>query len=226
MLKSCLGVCVCVASLFLVTREGASQEIVHALTGSVSSINTADGTITLLQDGGSKGTFKVISSSKTHIAFDKKVAEDAVAANGFGKQGAYVIVFYFGIRREQDCRRCEESRGGPVFIDNWRRREMEWARSHALSERQRRRPALFQGRRENSGGDIHGSRRWIEIRYRRGRSRTAGEFNEERDPDCALHQTEISSEIRTPRGLRNVQSSDGWPLVCFANKDPPVRELG
>ena len=96
MLKSCLGVCVCVASLFLVTREGASQEIVHALTGSVSSINTADGTITLLQDGGSKGTFKVISSSKTHIAFDKKVAEDAVAANGFGKQGAYVIVFYFG----------------------------------------------------------------------------------------------------------------------------------
>ena len=48
MLKSCLGVCVLVASLFLATREGASQEIVHALTGSVSSINTANGTITLL----------------------------------------------------------------------------------------------------------------------------------------------------------------------------------
>ena len=48
MLKSCLGVCVCVASLFLATREGVSQEIVHALTGSVSSISSANGTITLL----------------------------------------------------------------------------------------------------------------------------------------------------------------------------------
>lgn len=96
MLKSCLGVCVCVASLFLATREGVSQEIVHALTGSVSSISSANGTITLLLDSGSQSTFKVMSSPKTRIAFDKKVAEDTVAANGFGKQGAYVIVFYFG----------------------------------------------------------------------------------------------------------------------------------
>ena len=94
MLKSCLSVCVLVASLFLAGREGAAQEIVHALTGSVSSINTANGTITLLLDSGSQGTFKVMSASTKNVAFDKKVAEDTVAANNFGKQGAYVIVFY------------------------------------------------------------------------------------------------------------------------------------
>ena len=124
MLKSCLSACVLVASLFLAAREGAAQEIVHALTGSVSSINTANGTITLLLDSGSQGTFKVMSSSKTHIAFDKKVAEDAVAANGFGKQGAYVVVFYFGTEDDRTAVAVKSLGAGPFSsltgeVSNW-----------------------------------------------------------------------------------------------------------
>ena len=124
MLKSCLSVCVLVTSLFPAAREGASQEIVHALTGSVSSINTANGSITLLQDSGSKSTFKVTSSSTKHVAFDKKVAEDAVAANNFGKQGAYVVVFYFGTEDDRTAVAIKSLGEGPFSsltgeVSNW-----------------------------------------------------------------------------------------------------------
>jgi hypothetical protein len=96
MLKTYLPMVVLVGSIFLASRSAGSQEIVHALTGSVSAINTAQGTMTLFQDNGEKSTFKVMTSSKTPITFDKKVAETTVDATKFDKQGAYVVVFYFG----------------------------------------------------------------------------------------------------------------------------------
>ncbi|MGA8089938.1 MAG: hypothetical protein WCA10_21890 [Terracidiphilus sp.] len=96
MLKTYLRMVVLVGSLFLASRDAASQEIVHALTGFVSSIDTSQGTMTVFQDNGEKSTFKVMASSKTPIAFDKKVAETTIDATRFDKQGAYVVVFYFG----------------------------------------------------------------------------------------------------------------------------------
>ena len=83
-------------SIFATALPAVSQEIVHALTGTVSAVGDADGTITLFQDNGSKGVFKIMSSSGTRIAFDKKVAGATTAARDFEKAGAYVILFYFG----------------------------------------------------------------------------------------------------------------------------------
>jgi hypothetical protein len=37
-----------------------------------------------------------MSSPHKRLAFDEKIADDVTAANGFQKQGAYVILFYFG----------------------------------------------------------------------------------------------------------------------------------
>jgi len=99
MLKTSLRISVLLGLLFLASREAVSQEIVHALTGSVSAINSSNGTLTLLLDSGSQSTFKVMSSPTKHIAFDKKVAEETVAAKNFGKQGAYVIVFISAPRK-------------------------------------------------------------------------------------------------------------------------------
>lgn len=96
MMKQFLGVCVLVGSLLFPAPQLVAQEIVHALCGTVTSINTADKTITLFQDSGSRVTFKVMSSPNTRIAFDKKIAEEVTAAKEFQKQGAYVILFYFG----------------------------------------------------------------------------------------------------------------------------------
>lgn len=78
-------------------HPAAAQEIVHALTGTVSSIDVSQKSITVFQDGGAKNTFKVMSSPKTRIAFDKRLENEATSAQQFQKQGAYVILFYFGM---------------------------------------------------------------------------------------------------------------------------------
>jgi hypothetical protein len=90
-----------VSSLLLLPLTLPSQEIVHALCGTVSSINPAAKTITLFQDSGSPATFSIKSTSGTRIAFDKKVANEVTAAKEFQKQGAYVILFYYGVQENR-----------------------------------------------------------------------------------------------------------------------------
>jgi hypothetical protein len=82
----------CVVSLPI---SSPAQEIIHALTGTVSSINNLTKTITVFQDNGSQDVFQELTSHKTSVAFDKKIAEESTAADTFNSQGAYVIVFYF-----------------------------------------------------------------------------------------------------------------------------------
>ncbi len=96
MLKAMLYACVCFGCLVSVAVPSAGQEIIHALTGSVTSINPAAKTITLLQDNGSTHQFQQVSDPKPHISFDKKIEEEATPVDAFKGKGAYVIAFYFG----------------------------------------------------------------------------------------------------------------------------------
>jgi hypothetical protein len=83
----------CVAAL---PMSLTGQEVIHALTGTISAINPATKTITVFQDNGSRGVFQEMVNKKTAIAFDKKVAAETTAATAFDKQGTYAIVFYYG----------------------------------------------------------------------------------------------------------------------------------
>ena len=128
MLKTSLRISVLLGLLFLASREAVSQEIVHALTGSVSAINSSNGTLTLLLDSGSQSTFKVMSSPTKQIAFDKKVAEETVAAKNFGNEGAYVIVFYFGTAEDRTAVALKSLGAGPFSsitgeVSNWNGRD-------------------------------------------------------------------------------------------------------
>ena len=82
----CLGWCCCAAP---------AQEVVHALTGTVSSIDDKAKTITVFVDGGDLSVFKDMTNTKTSLSVDKKLLSDATTADDFKKQGAYVLVFYF-----------------------------------------------------------------------------------------------------------------------------------
>lgn len=95
-MKQFLCLCVLVGSVLLPAHQALAQEIVHALSGTVSSINSANNTITVFLDSGSPATFKMMSSPKTRIAFDEKIADQVTAAKDFQSKGSYVIVFYFG----------------------------------------------------------------------------------------------------------------------------------
>lgn len=89
------------ASLFagcLVLTPSAlpAQEVIHALTGTISAINSTSKTITVFQDNGSRAVFDEMVNHKTAIAFDKRIAAETTAATAFDKEGAYAIIFYFG----------------------------------------------------------------------------------------------------------------------------------
>jgi hypothetical protein len=101
MLRTCLRMGVFASAVFAVACPATAQEIVHAVTGTVSGIDASHQTITLFQDGGSRSTFKVMLSSTTRISFDKRAADDTTAAKEFQKQGAYVILFYFGMNENR-----------------------------------------------------------------------------------------------------------------------------
>lgn len=96
MLKASLCACVCIGCLVSFTVPSPAQEVIHALTGTVASINNAAGTVTILQDNnGSMGEFQEKLNPKMHVSLDKRIAADTTAADAFKNKGAYVIVFYF-----------------------------------------------------------------------------------------------------------------------------------
>ena len=80
----------------LLTIVATAQQVVHALTGTVSSIDNATKTISVFQDNGEQGEFSDATNARVHLAIDKKIVLDTTAADAFKKTGAYVIVFYYG----------------------------------------------------------------------------------------------------------------------------------
>ena len=74
----------------------SAQQVVHALTGTVSSINSATKTISVFQDNGMQGEFSDGTDSKQRLAIDRRVSLDTTAADVFKKTGAYVVVLYYG----------------------------------------------------------------------------------------------------------------------------------
>jgi hypothetical protein len=84
------------ASILSLPISLAAQQVVHALTGTVSSINTASQTIAVLQDVGGNGVFQNPANPKTRVSLDKKIGPGTIAAEAFKDNGAYVIVFYYG----------------------------------------------------------------------------------------------------------------------------------
>ena len=97
MLRSFMCMCVAVGCLGLTGAVASGQEVVHAMTGTVRSIDTVRKTFTLLPDNTSQITFNDMTNSKVRLANDQKLISDATAASAFDKTGAYVIVFYYGL---------------------------------------------------------------------------------------------------------------------------------
>jgi len=74
----------------------SAQQVVHALTGTVSSINKAGETVAILQDVGGDSVFQNPANPKTRVVLDKKIGPGTISADAFKDNGAYVIVFYYG----------------------------------------------------------------------------------------------------------------------------------
>lgn len=73
-----------------------AQQVVHALSGTVSAINPTAKTIVINTNDGSNGLFKDLTQSNVSLLFDKEIRSHATAAGTFDDKGAQVIVYYYG----------------------------------------------------------------------------------------------------------------------------------
>lgn len=95
MLRALVKTCA-FASILSLPVSLTAQQVVHALTGTVSSINKASQTVAVLQDVGGDGVFQNPASPKARVNLDKRIEPGTIAADAFKDNGAYVIVFYYG----------------------------------------------------------------------------------------------------------------------------------
>jgi hypothetical protein len=85
MLNGMLKTFIFVACLELSSIAGTAQEVVHALTGTVSSIDTSAKTIMVYTDNRSAGLFQ-----------DKTTSASSATGNRLVMKGKYSIIFYIG----------------------------------------------------------------------------------------------------------------------------------
>lgn len=97
MLKRLICTCTAVACLGFTGAVASSQEVIHAMTGTIKWVDSTHKTFTLLRDNHSQVTFKDMTDSNVRFTSDKKIFSDATAAHVFDEKGAYVIVFYYGL---------------------------------------------------------------------------------------------------------------------------------
>lgn len=96
MLAKLVSTCVISGALVALSLPSGAQEIVHALTGTVSAIDARSGAITVLQDDHSTAVFERADDKNALSAIDKRIATDTILAGAFDKSGAYSIIFYYG----------------------------------------------------------------------------------------------------------------------------------
>src|SRR5215472_4556182 len=123
--------CVIVGFLFVLSVLSEAQVIVHALTGTVSSMNNTTKTITVLQDNGTIGVFKKVSIPSTHLIFDKRLAAGTTDVDAC-KRGTYAIVFYYGDSEDPTVVALKSLGAGP-FKSTTGTVERFDSRAHSLS---------------------------------------------------------------------------------------------
>lgn len=84
------------ACFWLAAQAAVAQDIVHALSGTVISVNSKIKMTEINTDNGTSGHFEWLKSTAGSINFDKSVKSDATDADKFTSQGAHVIVFFTG----------------------------------------------------------------------------------------------------------------------------------
>ena len=96
MMKALFRACLFATCLTLVSSVAQAQQRVHAVSGTVTSINPKIGMIEIDTDDGSSAHFRWLKKSEVSVEFDKTVSADAVPVDKFTTKGTHVIVYFFG----------------------------------------------------------------------------------------------------------------------------------
>lgn len=95
-MKAPFKACLIATCFALVTTVAHAQQRIHALSGTVKSINPKISMIEVETDDGSSSHFRWPKTDGPAFEFDKAVSADATAADKFTTSGHHVIVYYYG----------------------------------------------------------------------------------------------------------------------------------
>src|ERR1022692_253736 len=96
MMRAIFKACFFATCFALVISTAQAQQRIHAVSGTVTSINPKIEMIEVTTDDGSSAHFRWLKKSDGSIEFDKTVSADAIPADKFTTKGNHVIVYYFG----------------------------------------------------------------------------------------------------------------------------------
>lgn len=95
-MKRIFTFCIFAGLFSMVSAFAVAQEVVHAMTGTVNSVDATAKTVTFTDEDGSAGTYQDLVDLKTKVQFDKALRADATTADEFKTSGAHAIVYYYG----------------------------------------------------------------------------------------------------------------------------------
>ena len=98
MLKTMMvaGVCLVGMGGTVGVKSAGAQQMVHAMTGTVSAADAAQRTFTLKADNGNTMFFQAQGKQEKEVRFDKDLQSQATDAAAASAVGTHVLVFYYG----------------------------------------------------------------------------------------------------------------------------------
>src|SRR5215475_13212602 len=96
MLNRCFHAALVIGFFITASLVVNAQEVVHALSGTVTAINPTAKTIVIKTNDDSDGFFKQLTNSNVSLLFDKDIRSRTTPADTFNDKGAPVIVYYIG----------------------------------------------------------------------------------------------------------------------------------
>jgi hypothetical protein len=96
MRSSAFNLCLLAGCLSAATSIASAQTVVHALEGTVKSVNLKAGIIYVNNDDGSASIFKNTTDAKAPATLAKTISTPATSVDKFDGKGNQVILFYTG----------------------------------------------------------------------------------------------------------------------------------
>jgi len=113
MFRRALIPCFVVVAIVCGSAAAEAQWVVHALGGTVESMQPARKTMYVITDDGSSGDFQFPQTPNVNVNFDKDIRSETMTTDKFNGQGHHVVLFYFGDDRVRTAFAVQDLGTGP-----------------------------------------------------------------------------------------------------------------
>lgn len=109
------GLAMMIASLTVFCANAGAQMVVHAVSGVVKAINPDSKTMDVTVETGATSQFKLPTTAKVTLNFDKALQSDSVEPSAFQHVGNFVVVYYYGFDSDRTAVAVKDLGAGPFL---------------------------------------------------------------------------------------------------------------